>query len=168
MIVNETTKNILYELIKQCFVENRKFDRMVSVLGVKFACNQSASLIHHKIAHLFPQISDEIGAKCLERYNIDIIYGETPSGDEEFGTVGEIISEIERRIIEFQAMLIGACEIVRESKDINVYADLLDMLKDFNKVVEQAILLKDKYNYYGEDGIMKFDHDIKDFWILGE
>ena len=168
MNISETTKNVLYEIIKQCFVENRKFDRMVSVLGVKFACNKSANLIHHGIAHLFPAISDTIGEKCLERYNIDVIYGETPDGAETFGSVGEIINEMERRIIVFQAMLMGACSIAQENKDINIYADMLDVLKDFNVIVEQAILLKDKYGFYGEENIMAFDHDIDDFWILGK
>ena len=167
MIISNETQEALMEIIKQCFVENRKFDRMVSVLGVEFACNNSASLIHQNIAHYFPQLSDKIGELCLERYNISIIYGETPKGDERFGSAVEIVKEIERRTLAFQAMLMGVCKIALDNNDINVYSDLLPLLSDYNKIVEQSILLSDKIGYYTESNIMNFDHDIEHFWILG-
>lgn len=166
MIVSKQTQEALMELIKQCFVENRKFDRLVSVLGVKFACNQSASLIHKYIAHYFPQLSDKIGELCLERYNISVIYGETPSGAEDYSTVIEIIHTIESRIISFQSMFMGVAKIAFENDDLNVYSDLLTLLTQYNKIVEQAILLGDKIDFYGE--VMSFDHDIDKFWILEE
>lgn len=58
MNVSENTINILYQLIEQCFVENRVLDRAVSVLGVEFAMNNTASLVHQHMAHLYPMISD--------------------------------------------------------------------------------------------------------------
>lgn len=166
MIVSKQTQEALMELIKQCFVENRKFDRLVSVLGVKFACNQSASLIHKYIAHYFPQLSDKIGELCLERYNISVIYGETPSGAEDYSTVSEIVHTIADRIISFQSMFMGVAKIAFENNDLNVYSDLLVLLVEYNKVVEQAILLRDKIDFYNE--VMLFDHDIDTFWILEE
>lgn len=168
MIVSKETQEALMELIKQCFVENRKFDRMVSVLGVEFACNQSANLIHQYIAHYFPQLSDKIGELCLERYNISVVYGETPKGDENFSRVTEIIGNMEKRVVAFQSMLMGVAKIAFDHNDINVYSDLLSLLSDFNKIVEQVILLVDKIGYYTESNIMIFDHDIDKFWILGE
>lgn len=168
MNVSKFTQDALMEIIKQCFIENRKFDRMVSVLGVNFVCNQSSSYIHKGIAHYFPQLSDKISEKCLERYNISVVYGETPSGDEDFNSVTEIITEMERRIIMFQSMLMGVCRVALDNDDINIYADLLPLLEDFNKIVEQVILLKDKIDFYGEDKIMSFDHDFPSFWTLGE
>lgn len=168
MIVSLETQNALMELIKQCFVENRKFDRMVSVLGVEFACNQASSMIHKSIAHFFPQLSDKIGEACLERYNISVVYGETPSGDESFNSVSEMIGIMKQRIVDFQAMMMGVCKIAFDNNDFNVYSDLLPMLSEYNKIVEQAILLEDKINAYGEECVMAFDHDISSFWILGE
>ena len=64
MIVSKPTQNALMELIKQCFIENRKLDRIVSILGVKFAMNETANLIHQNIAHYFPALSDRIGELC--------------------------------------------------------------------------------------------------------
>lgn len=168
MIVSKETQEALMELIKQCFWMNRKLDRCVSVMGVNYACNKSSSLIHQHIAHYFPQLSDKIGELCLERYNIAVVYGETPRGDEEYANVGEIIKFIETNIINFQSMFMGVCKIAMNNNDINVYSDLLPLLADYNRIVEQAILISDKYGYYTEQNIMSFDHDIDHFWILGE
>lgn len=168
MIVSKETQDALMELIKQCFVENRKLDRIVSVLGVEFACPSASAHIHQGIAHYFPQLSDKIGELCLERYNIAVVYGETPRGDERFANVGEIIKAMETRIIAFQSLFMGVCKIAINNNDINVYSDLLPLLADYNKIVEQAILIADKYGYYTEQNIMSFDHDFSDFWILGD
>lgn len=168
MIVSKNTQDALMEIIKQCFVENRKFDRMVSLLGVKFAMNQTADRIHHGIAHWFPALSDEIGSQCLERYNIAVIYGETPSGAEDYDRASDIIAEVERRVIDFQMMFMGVCKIALDNNDIHVYADLLDMLDDVNEIVEQVILLRDKMDVYGDERIGAYDHDIPDFFFLKE
>lgn len=168
MIVSKNTQDALMELIKQCFILNRAMDRCVSVLGVKFACNQSANLIHHGIAHWPLSLADDIAAKCLERYNISVIYGATPSGAEDYDRASDIIAEVERRVIDFQTMFMGVCKIALDNNDIHVYADLLDMLEDVNEITEQVILLRDKMDVYGEERIGAYDHDVPDFWILKE
>jgi len=168
MIVSQMTQNALMEIIQQCFFENRKLDRMVSVLGVNFACPNAAKKIHHKIAHYFPQLSDLIGEKCLERYNISILYGDTPDGKEDYFSATQLIEEIEKRIVDFQIMLMGVCKIAQDNNDIHVYSDLMDLMRDYNNIVEQAILLTDKIHQYGNERICSFDHDIDTFWILGE
>ena len=168
MIVSKNTQDALMELIKQCFIENRKFDRLVWVFFVKFSMKQVADLIHNGIAHWFPALSDKIGEQTLERYNISVIYGETPSGAEDYDRASDIIADVERRVIDFQTMFMGVCKIALENNDIHVYADLLDMLEGVNKITEQVILLRDKMEVYGEDRISAYDHDVPDFWILKE
>ena len=167
MIVSNKTQEAVLQLIAKCFEENRWADRAVSVLGVQFACNQTAQLLHHQIAHLYPAISDTLGEKCLERYNIPIVYGATPEGAENYNSVKEIIDGFRDRAIDFQSMLIAASKIAFGQDDIHVFVDIGDVLEDFNKIVEQLILLSDKIAYYGSD-TMGFDHDITSFWILGE
>lgn len=165
MIVSEATQKALTEIIGQCFRENRYLDRLVSVLGVKFAYNNTADLIHHGIAHYFPALSDEIGEKCLERYNIPVYYEATPSGGQDYSSVNEIIKDLEERMIDFQSALMGVCRIAQENGDIHVYVDILDMLEDFNEIVEQAILLSDKIDAY--NGSISYDAHIKEhFWLL--
>ena len=73
-LVSKPTQEALMEFVKQCFAMNRFLDRAVSVLGVKFAMNQLADLVHHELAHAYPNLSDTAGEKCLEAYNISVIY----------------------------------------------------------------------------------------------
>lgn len=167
MNVNENTVKVLYEIIAQCFQMNRFMDRCVSVLGVEFACNHSSSLIHQHIAHYFPQLSDQIGEKCLERYNISVEYGATDEGKQDYISVDDMIQKIEDKVIEFQNMFIGCLKASFDNGDLQIYIDLSELLKGYNEIVEQVILLNDKVKAYGEN-IMAFDHDIDTFWILGE
>lgn len=166
-LVSKSTQEALMEFVKQCFAMNRFLDRAVSVLGVKFAMNQLADLVHHGLAHAYPNLSDTAGEKCLEAYNISVIYGETPRGDEDYSTVSECIREINKRTIDFQTLTMGVCKIAHNNNDLQVYADMLDILKKVNEYVTQTILLEDKIGVYGND-IAAYDHDVKDFWILKE
>ena len=166
-LVSKSTQEALMEFVKQCFAMNRFLDRAVSVLGVKFAMNQLADLVHHGLAHAYPNLSDTAGEKCLEAYNISVIYGETPRGDEDYSTVSECIREINKRTIDFQTLTMGVCKIAHDNNDLQVYADMLDILKKVNEYVTQTILLEDKIEVYGNN-IAAYDHDVKDFWILKE
>mgnify|MGYP001201172226 FL=1 len=166
MNVNNATIEVLYTLIGECFRQNRSFDRSVSVLGTKFAMNNTAKLCHEGIAHYFPKLADEIGEKCLERYNIDVKYEATPEGVEDYNNPKDIIYAMRDRTLEFQNMLMGCIVIVEKNQDIQCYVDLLDMLKDYNKIVEQTILMVDKVELYG-DNMSSYDAHIKShFWIL--
>lgn len=166
-LVSKSTQEALMEFVKQCFAMNRFLDRAVSVLGVKFAMNQLADLVHHGLAHAYPNLSDTAGEKCLEAYNISVIYGETPRGDEDYSTVSECIREINKRTIDFQTLTMGVCKIAHNNNDLQVYVDMLDILKKVNEYVTQTILLEDKIEVYGNN-IAAYDHDVKDFWILKE
>lgn len=166
MNVSDRTIEVLYELIGACFRENRAFDRKVSVLNTKFAMNNTAELCHKGIAHYFPSLADIIGEKCLERYNIDVKYEATPEGVEDYNNPKDIIYSMRDRTLEFQNMFMGCIMIVQQNQDIQCYVDLLDMLKEYNKIVEQTILMVDKLELYG-DGMASYDAHIKEhFWIL--
>lgn len=165
MIVSEATQRALIEIIGQCFRENRYLDRMVSIIGVKFAYNNTADLIHHGMAHYFPTLADTIGEKCLERYNIPVYYEATPAGGQDYDSVKQAIDDLENRMIDFQSAIMGVCKIAQNNGDLHVCADMLDVLEDFNVIVEQAILLGDKINVYGTNP--SFDAHIKEhFWLL--
>ena len=168
MNVTKPTISALYDMIGQCFQYNRWLDRLVSVLGVKFACNNVSKLIHHNMAHAFPALADNIGEKCLERYNVPVEYQATPSGKQDYESVFEIMDELESKIIDFQNKFVGLLKVTFENNDLHVYAELMDMIKEVNKFVEQVILLNDKAKAYGEDGLMSFDAHVQEhFWILG-
>lgn len=165
MLIADETIQSIYLLISECFKMNRKLDRQVSVLGVNFAMNNTADLCHEGIAHYFPSLSDKIAEKCLERYNIAVEYGETPSGAESYDSPLEIIDSMHESVVDFQTMFMGVIDIAYKNKDIQVFTDLLDLLKDYNNIVEQVILLKDKIHVY--ENMQSFDAHIKEhFWIL--
>ena len=166
MIVTQKTQDAVEQLIGQAFFMNRKIDRMVSVLGVKFAYNNTANLIHLNIAHYFPILADILGEKCLARYNIPVYYPATPDGKEDYQSVSDIIHRLKELLLEYQTMLMGACKVAMSNNDIHVYADLLDVLEDYNKFPEQGILLADKIALYDDNP--SYDIHVYKFWILGE
>lgn len=168
MNISQDTINAVYEVVAECFQCNRKFDRMVSVLNTKFACNQSANLIHQHIAHFFPVFSDMCGEKLLERYNISVEYGATDEGKRDYDNVTQIINTGLDTVIDFQNMFAGAMLIALNNKDMQVYADMTELMQEINPIVEQMILLQDKVTLCYKDNIGGFDHDIKSFWVLGE
>lgn len=165
MIVSQPTIDAVMELIGESFKVNRLLDRAQSVIGVKFVYPTTANLIHKGLAHWASSVADEIAEKCLERYNIPIIYYATPAGDKDYSSIVEAIKDVESIILEYQTMFMGCCKVAFENNDIHVYTDLLDMLEDVNEVAEQAILLGDKIELYGDKP--NFDQHIKGFWILG-
>lgn len=165
MLVTQNTINAVMELIGECFYANRMLDRCVSVLGTDYVYNQTADLVHKNIAHFYPALADKISESCLERYNISVIYSATPEGNKNYGSITELIKDIEKINIDFQTMMMGCIKIAFENNDIHVYADLLDLLEDVSKIVEQVVLLADKIDIYG--GNPNFDAHVKDFWVLG-
>lgn len=166
MNVSQETINSIFEIVSRSFFINRKLDRIVSVLGVKFALNQIADKIHIGISHLVPIISDQVGERCLERYNITVEYGATPDGKEDFDSAMEIFQTVEDMILYYQNMFIGAMKIAFEKNDIHVFSDLSVILQEVNKIAEQVILLNDKAKSYGEGRLILMDSDIDKFWIL--
>lgn len=166
MIVSNKTQEALQHLIKYCFQCNRNADRWVSILAVELVCPIASKLLHHNVAHYFPAVADEIGEKTLERYNISVLYGETLPPIEPEHILSDIANKFMEMGLDFQSMLIATAKIANEENDVGVYADLLNILSNYNKILEQLILVKDKADSYTDT--MSFDHDIKEFWFLGE
>ena len=166
MIVTQATIDAVTELIGDCFKMNRHLDRLVSVLGVEFAYNNTADLVHQGIAHYYPVLADNLGERCLERYNIPVYYAATPEGGQDYTSVTVIIMDLEIVNIAFLSKMMGCCKVAFENNDIHVYAELLDLLEDVNKIVEQVILLSDKIDVYKDNP--SYDHHISSFWVLGE
>lgn len=168
MNVSQSTVNALQEIITECFKMNRWLDRWVSVLGVKFAMNNTAKLCHKVgFAHYYPTLSDEIGDKCLERYNISVLYGSTPNGKEDYNNPREMIELLRDKVMEFQNMYIGLMKIAFENNDLHIYSTLVELSDQLSQRTEQAILMVDKLSIYTEMG--SYDAHIKEhFWVIDE
>ena len=166
MIVSQATVNAINELVTQCFTENRMLDAIVDTMIVKLKYPLAAELIHKDMAHAFPLIADELGEKCLQRYDISVKYGSTPAGVADYSSIFEVCQAIEGRMVDFQSMLIGACKIAQENGDYHVFVDLMDILEDFNPFVEQAMGILDQAKRYGDSP--SFDKNFEKYWILGK
>lgn len=166
MLVSQATVNAVNELVTQCFTENRMLDQIVDTMIVKLKYPLAAELVHKDMAHAFPLIADELGEKCLQRYDISVQYGPTPAGSADYNSILEVCQAIESRMVDFQSMLIGACKIAQDNGDLHVYVELLDVLEDFNPFVEQAMGIVDQAKRYGDSP--SFDKNFEKYWILGK
>lgn len=164
--VTHETHLAVQEMVNESFIANSKVDRMKSVLGTKLAYNKTADLIHLQIAHAFAgKFGDGLG-DLLEHYNIDIVYGNIPIANKDYLSVKEVIYDLFDLCIDYQNKLNMCTKIAFDQMDIHIYQGLLEIVEDFDKVVTQVILMKDKIDIYGDNP--SYDAHIEDnFWILG-
>lgn len=168
MNVKQSTIEALYEIIGECFKLNRWLDRWVSVLGVKFAMNNTAKLLHQGVAHFYPSFSDKIGESCLERYNIMVEYASTPEGKEDYDDPTQMFQMLEDKIVTFQNMFMAAEKVAWANDDLQVFGELNNLMLELNPITEQVVLLNDKAGIY-HGNFASLDADIEEnFWMLGE
>lgn len=164
--ISEETINAIQELISLSYVDNARIDRMKSVLVADLCYNETSDVVHNFIAHYFSNgIGDALSEICMERYNISVIFGGIPKMDKKYNTVKEVLEELLSLAFDYQNSITACIEIAQKNDDVHIVADLLAFLKDYNKIVDQCILLVDKINLYKDDPT--FDAHIKDhFFIL--
>lgn len=166
MNVSQKTIDAVQEMVDSSFQVTATIDRMQSVLNVKFACNNVAELIHKGMAHAYSGIFGDKIAETIEKYNISIWYGNVQRDKMEYDSVKQLLLDLQEIIIEYQNKLNMCTKIAFDEMDIHVYSDLLEIVKEHNAYVEQAILLVDKIELYGSN-VASFDAHIKEhFWIL--
>lgn len=168
MNITAPTKLAVQELITQCYIDNARIDRMKSVLLADLSYNETADVVHKYIAHYFSNgIGDDLSEKCLERYNISVVFGGIPVMDKQYNTVEEVLNELLEIVIDFQNQLSMCIKIAMENMDKQIASDLLSFNVYYNNIVDQCILLVDKIKLYKDNP--SFDAHLKDhFFILGD
>lgn len=168
MNITAPTKSAVQELITQCYIDNARIDRMKSVLLADLSYNETADVVHKYIAHYFSNgIGDDLSEKCLERYNISVVFGGIPVMDKQYNTVEEALNELLEIVIDFQNQLSMCIKIAMENMDKQIASDLLSFNVYYNNIVDQCILLVDKIKLYKDNP--SFDAHLKDhFFILGD
>lgn len=168
MNVTKETKEAVQLLISQSYINNAKIDRMKSVLLADLAYNETSDVVHKYIAHYFSNgIGDDLSEKCLERYNISVIFGGIPVMDKQYSSVEEVLNELLEIVIDFQNQLSMCIKIAMENMDKQIATDLLSFNVGYNNIVDQCILLVDKIKLYKDNP--SFDAHLKDhFFILGD
>jgi len=138
---------------------------MQSVLNAKLAYNNTAGFIHEHVAHGYAVKMGDGLAETIEPYNIAIEYGNIPKSNKDYSSVREVLEDLLELTVDFQNKLNMCAKIALDEMDMHVYADLLDIIEDHNKFVQQAILLVDKIHIYGDNP--SFDAHLGHFTIMG-
>jgi len=166
LAVNTTqeTINAIQEMVRESFLCNAKLDRLKSTLSVDWAYNNTANKIHLAISHFFPiELGDALG-DTSEGHNQSIIYGDIPIQNKTYSSVSEILNDLSETLIDYQNKLNMCAKISFDNMDLHVFSRMLPLIRKFDKIVEQSILLVDKINLYGTDP--SFDSNIETFWLL--
>jgi len=168
MLISENLNNSLDLLVQKCFEGNRILDRQMSQLEVKFVMNKTASILHPKLAHQFPLLADEISSYQGSR-NAMTKYLETFTDSTDYNNPNEVFVKFLDYMKELEQSVIEVMEIAIDEKDIMTHAFLQSFLLELKPFTNQALLLVDKINAYGNSSLswMLFDSNIKSFIVVG-
>ncbi len=166
--IMSSTVEALQEMVHESFVMTSLIDRMQSVLDAELSYNNTASLLHHGMAHRYSgYFADMIAEMGLQGYDISVQYGNVPLMTKSYSTVRELLYELKDKIFVYQNKLNGCYKIAFENDDFHIVVDLQKIISEHNQIVKQIILLCNKIDMYNDNP--SFDAHIKDhFWILNK
>ena len=162
-------KESLEKIVSHCFYANRITDRICSILSVSFVMPNTSNIIHHKLAHRYPVLADGI-SDYMDSRDCTTIYGETPRGDQEYGSYLDCFNKILEVNLDFERLVKEAIETAIKAGDYTTKIYLENYLLNIIPITKDILTLVDKAEMYGNNnsGTMKFDHDISDFNVFEE
>ena len=163
-IIHDKTLRGLDEMSRRLFWMNKKIDRMKSIISVKFVMPILGNLIHLELAHKYPLLADEI-SDIQEMFNFDANYLGVEGATEDYYNMIEVCDTLVRWTCETNDQLNELIKVSAEEGDMNVYWMLGKFSTEYSKYIENALLLQDKANQYG-DNYHAFDKDSKEWWKL--
>lgn len=164
-LISESVNKKLDEIVTFCFLGNRISDRAMSVLDVKFVLPNTASILHNKLAHLFPQLADVVSEFQGSR-NCLTVYGMTPLDDTDYLSPQSFFVKILEYMQDLESLCFDTRDVAKEDRDYATLSFIDDFIELLIPVTKQCLLLVDKGDAYAGDW-MKFDHDIDKFIVLG-
>lgn len=165
-LISEKLNKGLDDIVTKFFYLNRIADRGVSVIDVKFVMNNSAQIIHQKLAHAFPLIADEVSEFQGKRGCLTI-YGLTPLDDTDYASPMDFFERLMGEMLVAEALVGDAIELAIEEDDYTTRAFLQKFLVDLIPYTHACMIIVDKARAYGGDW-MRFDHDFDDFDAMFE
>jgi hypothetical protein len=165
-LLSELVNRKLDELLTACFAGNRLCDRAMSVLDVKFVMNKTVSILHPGIAHLFPKLGDIVSEFQSDRNQMSI-YGVTPFDATDYNSPQEFFEKLLYFVEDLEALAYDVKQVAIDENDHATVTFADDFVETLIPLTKQCLLLVDKGNAYKGDW-MRFDHDINDFFILGD
>lgn len=156
---------MIYRLSQASFQLNRTWDNFLGYSNVMWAFSHFSSIYHHGLAHLYPLVADLFN-DILLRYNEVPHYLETRADLRTYESMIEFFETNLAEHEEFYSMLSDAIDIADENGDKNVAKDLGHLQRMWNRFMEQAMLLRDKAQIYGEGNKWSFDAFSDQFYTL--
>lgn len=161
-LISDALNAQLDKLVTKLFEGNRIADRGMTQLGVKFVMNKTESLLHPKLAHLFPALADKVSDYQSARNNLTF-YGLTPADNTDYASPMDFFERMLQYMIDVEGMTGEILKMSADEEDFTTKAFLLRFYEDLQKVTNQCLLLVDKAEQYNGDW-MAFDFRI-DSWI---
>ena len=165
MLISEATEKKVNLLIQAMFNHNRSWDRFIAVAQVDWAMDNFTKVFHDGLAHTYLGLVDLLG-DILLRYNIAPKYYETKRDTRTYSGMLDFFETNLNEHIETYELIKSAIQTAVDNGDFNVEADLKQFLRIWNKFMNQAILLRDKAQVYGEENKAMFDGFAEQFYAL--
>ena len=165
MLISEATEKKVNLLIQAMFNHNRSWDRFVAVAQVDWAMDNFTKVFHDGLAHIYLGLVDLLG-DILLRYNIAPKYYETKRDTRTYSGMLDFFETNLNEHIKTYELIKSAIQTAVDNGDFNVEADLKQFLRIWNKFMNQAILLRDKAQVYGEENKAMFDGFAEQFYAL--
>lgn len=164
-LLNAKVKASLEEIIGKCFYNNRMLDRIVSILSVKFVMPITGNLIHHRLAHLYPNIADLVSDYMAER-NCTTVYIATPTGNQDYDNPLDCFNYMLELNLDLENIVKKAIKISHDEGDYTTTVFLDSFLRKLILITDDMLLLVDKATMYGNSNSawMKYDKDIETFY----
>lgn len=164
-LLTTEVKAVLEEIVAKCFYNNRMLDRIVSILSVKFVMPVTGDIIHHRLAHLYPNIADLVSDYMAER-NCTTIYNETPAGNQDYDSPLDCFNYMLELNLDLENIVKRAIKVSHDEGDYTTTVFLDSFLRRLILITDDMLLLVDKATMYGNSNLswMKYDNDIEDFY----
>lgn len=143
MLINEQTSKDLDTLYGQFFNLNSLFDNAVSYMLNVWAMPQASGIIHANLAHLFPLMADKV-SEIKDNYNVRSVRPVVPEHSESYKNLVDMFDALLDECSATYEMIKLVDKGAMNHGDLNVHADLMFILNDFNKVIGQVMTLADK------------------------
>lgn len=137
----------------------------MAVAQVDWAMDNFTKVFHDGLAHTYLGLVDLLG-DILLRYNIAPKYYETKRDTRTYSGMLDFFETNLNEHIETYELIKSAIQTAIDNGDFNVEADLKQFLRIWNKFMNQAILLRDKAQVYGEENKAMFDGFAEQFYAL--
>jgi hypothetical protein len=164
MYISKETCKDLDTLYGQFFNLNSLFDRAVSVMLNDWAMVQASDIIHHKLAHLFPLMADMV-SEIKDNYDESSVRLEVEAHTETYNGLAEMFDRLLDECIATYEMIRLVNKGALERDDINVHADLMELMRSYNKIIGQMLTLQNKAHQI--ESFDTFDDRIVNWGIVG-